>query len=97
MTKYQKDKGLDAVFANFTGRDGQTVGVNGADFLVILKQGLDQEHPDAEATDRLKFWLKSMLDYADTQQDLQDNDRAVETLTELRKIYKHLLDQEGGR
>lgn len=93
LRKLTEDLKLKTLFAVATLEDGSEKPLTGATLLALMQRGLDEEKPDAEAADKLKFLLGSMLDYAATQKDLLSDPVTAKTLDAMRTIFEYL--QQG--
>ena len=84
----------DIVFGVEHLQDGTIHNLTEKELIELLYVGLDEEHPDLTARDRLKYLLEAMLEYAGTRQDLAEDPVASETLKNLKIIYDYLQKAE---
>ena len=74
--------------------NGETQDITMNIVLDLIRTALDKEHPDADAADKLKLILGSMLEFAVTLPDVQESPAALVTLDALRTIYEYLQKAE---
>lgn len=81
---------LGTVLGLFIYPDGSEKKLTMSDLIRLINTAIDEEHPDAEATEKLQIVLESILNYAATLPDLEKSPVAATIFKNLRIIYDYL-------